>query len=519
MNEKQLFGRNVSELRHSAELADVNFELVDKSWLMLMEALRRELLEPANNELRSTLRSYISYPISETLTAECLQAATQLNPRVSKLYERFKPNLAVLSDYPSLDSQVIDNLQDSLIEHSILTVEEYHVLRRRYRFARDIKRLILAAEMIDQHGHEYAEAASGSELEFDSGVRCRLNPNATITERQALLSPERWTLVKQLKDRVYCIEVGGKKYLLKEQKTTRHTDTMRGDNEASNTAEDEYAIGRAFEKAAPVTAGDVTARWERPLGYIVCPDGYQFGVFDFADRLLTEQEYYGGRDTVAWLAYYINRFPEGYQDEFASHQKLAADLLANLDSANIPEPRADAMRSLFAKLHSAGVDPTLISFHDFALVKALRMRQQALNLAIGTQRQLGYVNQDVDGHAFRVGWQSQSTQPQRLELEIFSFDFERYKQTQSQIDPNTRHDRECSSQFLYGINFERWLPVLDDETTDVDDGPVVTPAQLVLFYTMLVEEYPDYISRIQRVDQARERALQALKRPTPKPER
>src|SRR3989338_11613314 len=134
------------------------------------------------------------------------------------------------------------------------------------------------------------------------------------------MNPTVWEKRKQIKDRVYEIQVGTSSYFLKEKKTARHTDTKKHGHKPGLTSLEEYQTARSFNEQATIHKDDISLRWEKPIATVMFPDGFQFTVFEFEEGL---------RDADSArhvLEHEIERRREMYEVEFQLLQPMVEQM-------------------------------------------------------------------------------------------------------------------------------------------------------------------------------------------------
>lgn len=250
---------------------------MDGQWRLLTEAIRRDIL--VNPETRRVAISYVSSPVDESLAKKFLDELS-LFPRIGKLIERFRdgivsylgletvPEDQIIPDIrhaPSLQKphDIVkrlkelygENTQDyylALLEYVNrgtflrgITAQERLMVAQRYRFARDVKLLALQAEVAYLEGSITTDNSGNVVLPSRTCIRINVEDN---TRRQELINPQNWQKRRQLKDRVYVIQVGSNKYILKEKKTPRHADTHRGGYKPGLTSLQELETANSFKE-------------------------------------------------------------------------------------------------------------------------------------------------------------------------------------------------------------------------------------------------------------------------------
>ena len=450
---------------------------LDKQWLLITEAVRQEIL--TDPETRKLVASFINSLVSEALPAEFLKVISA-NERVARLVDRYEQQLGSYVEIAAVPDEQLEpdithaktrisptswvkHLQsihgeDTVEFHQALneqiergtflkgvTVQEKLLTAQRYRFARDVKMLALQAET-----KESPIAVTGdSHFELPSGTTITLNVEDEQV-KQDLLNPENWERRKQIKDRVYAIQVGESYYILKEKKTARHTDTMKNGHRPGLTSNDEFETAKDFQKNGQVEKGNVGVTWEKPVATVKFPDDYQFTVFEYEPSLLDE------RDVHETLRQSIIDNAEQFIEEFGSVRILADKLY---DSPEVLqqrfEPSESGLKRLlkYVGLKKEDGKPEL-SFDDFAQIKALRMSRQAKELLKENMLRNGYSNSDNDGYAYKI-----NAEGNRVLLEICGFDFEYFRkidETESKELLERYVDYDRKNEVRNGIGFVQW---------------------------------------------------------------
>ena len=154
------------------------------------------------------------------------------------------------------------------------------MITKRYKYARDVKMLALGAEITEQ---ESVAPNEDGEILLPSGIKLVIDVSKD-TKRTDLLSPHLWERRRQLKDRVYEIDVNGRKYILKEKKTARHTDTKEGGHREGRLSSEEFETAQHFQENGTVSNGRLSVGWEQPVGYSSYP--YQHFInYDYPDAV------------------------------------------------------------------------------------------------------------------------------------------------------------------------------------------------------------------------------------------
>ena len=299
-----------NRVKENDEIVQARGEVLDSRWLIITEAVRRAILSSA--EARRIAIGYTAKPLSEALPQDALGQFAEVDPRTSRLVRAMRETLGSVLELASIpDELLIPDLRhappmqrkqaaiDSLgrvfgqqyyettvkqIRRRVesipgITEAERDLVARRYRYARDVKLLGLMAELQEQPVGS-AEARDGVIThELKSGTKLVMKSEVFETS-PTLLDPQKWEKRRQLKDRVYVVTVDGKDYIMKERKTPRHTDVKKHGHKDGLTSQHEFEVAKEFGDLGTITQGDVELRWEKPLGYVEFPDGYQFCLFE-----------------------------------------------------------------------------------------------------------------------------------------------------------------------------------------------------------------------------------------------
>jgi hypothetical protein len=433
---------------------------INREWRVVSEYLRRSVLDSA--EARHALIPFVASPLSETLPNEAVQSVAildhhleQTQERMKRLYDILKvpavPDEAIVPDIhwaPTLldhDHQVArlsyikekygddtyDRHLESLAEDkgAGLTHNERQLVELRFRQARDVKLMAFMSELIDQPGamEVIGDGLVGRTLL--SGTKMVMTEEAATVDPN-LLNPAHWQGRKMIKDRVYAARVEDREYILKERKTTRHYDTSRKGHVEGLTSAAEFAAAQHFAQLGTVHQEGLDLHWEKPVGYVEFPDGYQFCVFVSEDKL-EKASVIKQPEIAKDLALAVMEVPELYQEEYEQVKEQAAALHRLSDSAEASFERRQhkPVRHHAAKLKAVltrtekPVRYDELTFEEFAYAKGAVQRHLlpiALFEAITSE---GYVNTDDDGFSLRV-----VAEPgKRPVIDVTMFDFERYE--------------------------------------------------------------------------------------------
>lgn len=309
----------------------------------------------------------------------------------------------------------------------------------------------MGAEIVDQGG---VSLNTNGEVLLPSGVKMVIDIKDD-DQRTDLISPHLWEKRRQLKDRVYEVEANGRKYILKEKKTARHTDTMDKGHRDGRLSSEEFAIAKDLQENGNLDRGDVGVSWERPVGCVTYPDGFSFVVFEYEKGLIE------GKFLIRKLAKEIfnhkDQFVEEYRmiTELADKYKDSPEVLAFEDDQSPTELK--------------------LTFGEFAMVKALRMERQALELMEETITKNGYSNADSNGYSYRI------KEGDRVQLEIVGFDFEYF----NNISPDQIAERLARHKsFMDEEELRRGIGFLDWGF----GGMGVTRMQKAAYFAMLESE-------------------------------
>ncbi len=496
-------GPPVAKIRTREPVIDNEFEeqykpeKMDQQWRLLTEAVLRDIL--TKPEIRKLVASYIKTPVSESLPKQFLDGLSS-DERVRRLKERYKSQIGAYLDLePVPENQITPDLRlaqslskpadivrmlqriygtdtaeyyrqleakSSMLLRGI-TAQERVMIAQRYRFARDVKLLALQAEASGIR--ENIQANDSNEAVLPSGTCIRINIEDE-TKRRELLNPQNWKKRRQLKDRVYEIEVGSSSYILKEKKTARHTDTMGHGHRPGLSSLKEFQTARQLRENGIVNHGNIKVNWEKPVATVTFPDGFQFTVFAHEEGLIEEET------ITQLLAEEILEHRKQYQQEFNAIRAITAKFKD--DPRVLLFEHGNTRSGLKAILQWMGLRKKQISeltFEEFALIKALRMVRQAKNLMQETITKNGYIDIDSEDHAYKIN--SVEGKPQ---LEIFGFDFEYFSPIdQSEVERTIRRlkDYVQKRESQFGIGFLYW-----------DDGSPVTRMQRACYFAILQSE-------------------------------
>ena len=431
---------------------------IDREWLVLTEAARRAINE--SPDVRAVATRYTSEPLSELLPSQAANELREKDPKILATAESIGGLLAPLLELEPVPdavlnpdvrwapiqkprADVVDSLlnskqnypeyYDQSLKDAIWRVEtwpgvtpaEKRLVARRYTYGRDVKLLGLMAELHDQPIEQGSDRPDIVTHTLKSGTKLVMTGEAYESSPE-LLNPQKWEGRRQLKDRVYSVRVDGKDYIMKERKTARHTDTLEHGHKDGLTSKEEFEVAREFAALGTVRHGDIALRWEKPLGYVEFPDGYQFCMFEREPKIQKN----GPGDALTRA---IMESPDEYKEEFDQIQQSAKeiyhdrqDLLRHFgEQSSTQKPKRFALSPSARRRKSKTIDepqPDELTFEEFAGLKAYYMIEEAREEYNTELLRRGYI--DGDGkkdYAFNVRAGSRPT------LELFGFDFEYYE--------------------------------------------------------------------------------------------
>jgi hypothetical protein len=429
----------------------------DKYWNVLTESIRRAIL--TDKKVRKVATSFNIVPLSEVLPIQAISKLVEHDPRTSRLSKLMGKTVIRLLDLEQVpDDLLVPDIKkapgiirkkdeidllasmakispesfDDMLEDTLRRVEsqpgislaERDLVAKRYRYARDIKLLGLMAELYDQPFKSDDTESGIVSHELASGIKMAMTQKAFETT-PALLNPAKWESRYQIKDRVYSVVIDGKEYIMKERKTSRHVDTLSGGHKDGLTSEQEFVAAQEFANLGTIRQGDIILHWEKPLGYVEFPDGYQFCLFE-SDPNLSENQL-GYQSALHTLTKEIYDSPDEYKKEYEDFLIRTKEIYENRKDLL---PISDNHRSRsFKLLHIAqhlrkpkkkDKESSELSYEDFAQLKAFHMFNSGQLLLNKTMLEQGYINNDNNGYSYSI------KKDKRVSLEITAFDFEYY---------------------------------------------------------------------------------------------
>ncbi len=457
---------------------------IEKEWLLATEIIRRGINE--DEKVRETVQPLVTSPLSESLPNELIEIMPREGvERFGQLLDKY-PELSKFLKLPPVPDELIDPdlyhakqlynpeelvaqykqhfpdqldfLKDLLRKNADfghytkgVTPHEKKMIAMRYRLARDTKLLALGADILQEEDIGFDEQGQAT---LKSGVSIVIDKD--FPDAKALLNPHEWEKRRQLKDRVHEISVGVKKYILKEKKTKMHTDTIEGGHREGISSREEFEAAKYFNNLPTQEHGDIVINWEKPIGTVEFPDGYQFCIFQYEEDLI------GDNDICKSYSEEIKNNRKQYEEEYNR-------INANLDKY-IQNP-------LITRYHKKDQNQvTTLPFDDFAKMKAWRSYWKAMNVLKQTAIEHGYDNRDMDGFAFKILHDDKG-----VRLGIVGFDFEYFKKVdeKEKTEMLAKHKKSTIELESYGIGFgsgEWW------------DGKETTLAQRAAYLAMLDED-------------------------------
>jgi predicted metal-dependent phosphoesterase TrpH len=433
---------------------------IDRQWELVTEAIRRDLI--VKPEIRKTLSKFCTQSVSETLPSQFLSELSSVDKRVARLASRYLEALPGYLDLPAVpDEQIKPDLRLSYG----LPKEERLMIAKRYKYARDAKILALGAEIIDQ---EKVAPGPNGEIILPSGIKIGMD-TTDVEQRTDLLRPHLWERRRQIKDRVHEIFIGERYYILKEKKTSRHTDTKKHGHKEGRTSADEFAVAKHFKENGKLSQGKISVDWERPIGFVTYPDGFQFSVFEYEQDLISD-------NMPSRLAEEISAHREQFEEEYKLINSLSQKYKDHRAVLAFEEYRPleilfkTAMKSLGIETKSS----LQLTFEEFAMVKAEQMTRQARELMFQSVLQNEYTNNDYDGFAYRIHTSGE------VKLDIVGFDFEYFAKISPERAAEIREnhaENRGKMESRDGIGRIEW-----------DNGERVTRMQKAAYFAMLEDE-------------------------------
>lgn len=496
--EEAFSGINFREPVIDGELKSEQLRKLDRQWLIVSEVARRAI---KNSGVQNALISFNAEPLSESMPYEAMTKIANSDDRTSKVIKRYDETLGVFLSHNAVPDDVLvpdirnahryvsaddemkslansrrymnDDSFRKLLERKKaggatpgITKLERELVSRRYRYARDIKMLGLMAELRDQPVDTSNIEDGLIKHELKSGIKVAIIPE-DIAVLNSIIDVDNWEGRSQIKDRVFAVNVDGHEYIMKERKTRRHTDTLQHGHADGLTSEQEFRVAEELSELGTIKQGDVQLKWEKPLGYVEFPDGYQFCLFE-SDPGLKEKQC-SRHDIEREVVKLIDEYRQEYDAVSQRAKEIyrdRRDLLEYVVSKKQSSKIIKFISGIFNKKGNANrLQPDELTIEEFAEVKARSLESAALALLDKITLEHDFVNRDNTGYAI-------SLRPgQHPILGVIGYDFEYYAK-----DPNeAKRRREAYESRL-----------TDDESVRMKatgisgDRPIVTAASYAL---------------------------------------
>ena len=456
-------------------------EKVMKQWELLSTLAMREI--KVDPDLRAQVVELAALPLSEKLGKAFFDILrTNENASVQRLAERY-------ADGDLYKMLSLDEVPDELIVPDIINAPGYHphrpgdeispegsdgltnperdLISDRYIVGRNVKRLILGAEILDNPDIEVDESGR---LELPSGISITVDPEKAdqVTD---LMNPDGWTTNRQWKDRVYEVSTDAGQYIMKERKTNKHRHLKERGHRDGITSQQEFATARFFESIGTTNSGDVDMRFEHPVGFVEYPDGYSFTMFEKEEHMWPIGDFGRGERAVQGMyAYEMIDNPEHYECEFQIYKGLAEVIEES------PE--------IFDIEIKSGRIKTPLDFESFAKVKAEFDIDMAGLMYDRTLAKHGFNNTDHDGYAFKI---YKSSEQRRARLEMIGFDFEYYKFDQV---PGQREEED--DMIVVGYIKDKLSRLTSNSRMKWSDNTERTVMEEILYMAMLSKAFPEH---------------------------
>lgn len=344
--------------------------------------------------------------------------------------------------------------QFTTVDQKGVTSREKKLIIERFGYARDIKLLGLTAELYDSPINPDDSEDGIITHMLESGTMLGITDDA-YREYPGILNPESWQGRRQLKDRVYEFTVDDRAYIMKERKTNRHIDTMQHGHKDGLTSEEEFYLSQRLVNSQQPHDGEIEEAWEKSLGFVRFPDGYQFCIFEKIPTMDSEAL------ATFQFADHILKNPETYDEEFTEASK-----------------RADAMYSAHQERiddllwPGGGRGDTPLSYGEFALLKSRYAAFEAKESLRQTANAQGYDDRDGMEVSFHF-----STNHGKAKLVATGYDYEYYnRQDIDEMMQRTAILKESRFESFYirperkaGITYAASLSMLEALGWTIDD--------------------------------------------------
>lgn len=438
--------------RRKPVVGDQNIEtvenpLVSREWTLITEVIKRKLSQP---EARTALKSFINTPVSQHLASDMLDVLKQ-DAEVGSVLKRSGTHLADMLVLKEVPEEVMnpdvrnarlladpleyiaglrsDDRSDERIETLVkeysekgsyingLSPHEKSLVLKKYAFARDVKLLALGAELTEVGEIDLNDSGEGL---LPSGTRLKVS--SEHLQSPGFLDPSKWEYRRQFKDRVYEIGVDGKKYFLKERKTSRHRDTMPNGHREGLTSAEEYELAGLLNAQASVTEGEVRVSWEKPVGFVEYPDGFSFAVFEYEEGIIADDA------PIREVGEAIRHNPEAYQSEY---EEVKNRISAYLNNPLVKDAAAAGGIKLPRRFGFFGKHESTLDYEMFAEAKAHFLCRKARETMEDKALDLGYQNIDATDTKFAGAYRLGEEEGKAI-VEVVGFDYELYRK----YDPN-----------------------------------------------------------------------------------
>lgn len=282
-----------------------------------------------DKEIQGKIKKTYNKSVSQEMTREIINTIctqSELNT-----YSKHYPNLFNLLQLPTIPDWKIG----WGLKNWNLNIHEKHVADFKYQFARDMKYLQFATELLwTVHKIE--------ENEFFEFYKTQSDIEIILTSKnnnfKTLLNPINRKKKKQIKDRIFEITIGDKQYILKEQKSSKHFDTMKNGHRPWVSSKEEMSIAIHLNEKHSIIDKErsISLHWEKPIGSVTFPDWFQWCVFE---------KWY-------WLDTYSNellieRIINNKEQFLLEYNNISKKLQKNIDFEEYAKIKADYMyRSL-----------------------------------------------------------------------------------------------------------------------------------------------------------------------------
>ncbi len=442
-------------------IEEINLEKTRRQWKVVTEKLKRAI-QADSEEVVKTLLKAVEVPLSEELPYQFLSSIGERDNEFADLLKKYKKNLGAYLEIPSVpDDQLvpdtmhadylpdperkihsmrewapadeheerIQNYIDSNLFMSGVSFTEKLLVLERYKMARDIKLLGLAADL--QQSGVTGEIAR-DEFKTEQGVQIKFVTRDKQI-RQDFLNPSAWQRRAVIKDRVFLIQVGDKEYVLKEKKTTRHKDTPTNGTISKFSSFEELGLAKDLSAVAQEVSDEISVAWEQGLAAAEFPDGYQFVLFEKIDAV------FGLEPGMNELASGIFNHREWYEEEYQKMLLKAAEIIQDPERFGVSfyEDRSLVQRLKDSIFQKGEVD---ISYETFSYVKAGAMIRKSRSLSSKVLIEHDLSSDDAD-FAYKV---IANNEKKKIHLEAIEYDLEYF----SRMSPDSREDRrEAYKQF------------------------------------------------------------------------